>query len=81
MLGPVLGILAFAGGLFVPVDQMGSTFATLAKFSPTYGVGEIARYPLTHDGDLGIAAVNVLVWTAVFVVGAAMRYRKDTARV
>jgi ABC-2 type transport system permease protein len=81
VIGPVLGVLAFAGGLFVPIDQMGSTFATLAKFSPTYGVGEIARYPLTHDGDLAVAAVNVLVWTAVFVVGAATRYRRDTARV
>jgi hypothetical protein len=26
ILGPVLGILSLAGGLFVPVDQMGSVF-------------------------------------------------------
>jgi len=81
VLGPVLGVLAFAGGLFVPIDQMGSTFATLAKFSPTYGVGQIARYPLTHGGGLLAAVVNVAVWTAVFVAGAAWRYRRDTARV
>jgi ABC-2 type transport system permease protein len=81
VLGPVLGVLSFAGGLFVPVDQMGSTFATLAKFSPTYGVGQIARFPLTHDGGLLAAVANVTVWTAVFVAGAAWRYRRDTARV
>jgi ABC-2 type transport system permease protein len=81
VLGPVLGVLAFAGGLFEPVDQMGSTFATLAKFSPTYGVGQIARYPLTSGGGLLAAVVNVAAWTAVFVAGAAWRYRRDTARV
>jgi ABC-2 type transport system permease protein len=81
VLGPVLALLSFAGGLFVPLDQMSHTFAALAKFTPVYGVGVIARYPLTASGTLGIAIVNVLVWTAVFVVGAAWRFRRDTARV
>jgi ABC-2 type transport system permease protein len=81
ILGPVLAVLSFAGGLFVPVDQLGSTFATIAKFTPVYGVGEIARYPLTHDGNLWLAALNVVVWTAVFAAGAMWRFRRDTARV
>ncbi len=81
ILGPVLAILSFAGGLFVPVDQLGSTFATIAKFTPVYGVGEIARYPLTHDGNLWLAALNVVVWTSIFAVGAMWRFRRDTARV
>jgi ABC-2 type transport system permease protein len=70
ILGPVLAVLSFAGGLFVPVDQLGHIFATIAKFTPVYGVGEIARYPLTHDGNLWVAAVNVVAWTLVFSVGA-----------
>src|SRR6185436_7990097 len=57
ILGPVLAVLSFAGGLFVPVDLMGDTFATIAKFTPVYGVGEIARYPLTHHGNLWAAAL------------------------
>jgi ABC-2 type transport system permease protein len=81
ILGPVLGILGFAGGLFVPVDQFGSTFATLAKFTPVYGVGEIARYPLTHSDHLWQAILNVAIWTTVFAAGAIWRFRRDTARV
>jgi ABC-2 type transport system permease protein len=81
ILGPILAVLSFAGGLFVPVDQLGHTFATIAKFTPVYGVGEIARYPLTHDGNLWLAALNVVVWTSLFAAGAMWRFRRDTARV
>ncbi|GID28060.1 ABC transporter permease [Paractinoplanes brasiliensis] len=81
ILGPVLAVLSFAGGLFVPPDQLGHTFATIAAFTPVYGVGEIARYPLTHDGNLWTAVLNVIVWTAVFAAGAMWRFRRDTARV
>jgi ABC-2 type transport system permease protein len=81
ILGPALALLSFAGGLFVPVDQMGSTFATVARFTPVYGVGRIARYPLVHDGRISVAVLNTVVWTAVFAAGAAWRFRRDTARV
>jgi ABC-2 type transport system permease protein len=81
ILGPVLAVLSFAGGLFAPVDTFGHVFATIAKFTPVYGVGELARYPLTHDGNLWIAILNVVVWTAVFSAGAMWRFRRDTARV
>jgi ABC-2 type transport system permease protein len=81
IIGPVLGLLSFAGGLFVPVDQLGHTFATIATVTPVYGVGEIARYPLVHDGTLWVAAVNVAAWTAIFAAGAVWRFRRDAARV
>jgi ABC-2 type transport system permease protein len=81
ILGPALALLSFAGGLFVPLDQMGHTFASIAKFTPVYGVGVVARYPLTDSGTLWIAVANVAAWTLVFVVGAAWRFRRDTARV
>jgi ABC-2 type transport system permease protein len=81
ILGPVLAVLSFAGGLFVPVDDLGHTFATIAKFTPVYGVGELARYPLVHDGNLWLAALNVIAWTAIFSLGAMWRFRRDTARV
>jgi ABC-2 type transport system permease protein len=81
ILGPVLAVLSFAGGLFIPVDQLGHVFATIAKFTPVYGVGELARYPLTHDGNIWVAAINVVAWTLVFSVGAMWRFRRDTARV
>lgn len=81
ILGPVLGMLSLAGGLFVPVDQFGYVFAALAKLTPVYGVGALARYPLTHEGSLLAAAANVLAWTALFSAGAVWRFRRDTARV
>ena len=81
ILGPVLAVLSFAGGLFVPVDQLGHTFATIATLTPVYGVGAIARYPLTHDGNLWTAVLNVVVWTALFAAGAMWRFRRDTDRV
>ena len=81
ILGPILAVLSFAGGLFVPVDQLGHTFSVIAKFTPVYGVGEIARYPLAHDGDLWLAVLNVVVWTLLFAAGAMWRFRRDTARV
>jgi ABC-2 type transport system permease protein len=81
ILGPVLGLLSLAGGLFVPVDAMGPVFGTVARFTPVYGVGEIARYPLTHQATLAIAVVNLLAWTAVFCAGAVWRLSRDTARV
>lgn len=81
VLGPVLAVMSFAGGLFVPLDQMGSVFGTVAKFTPVYGVGVLARYPLGHDGSLAVAVANVVVWAVLFVAGAAWRFRADTARV
>jgi ABC-2 type transport system permease protein len=81
ILGPVLAVLSFAGGLFAPLDTFGHTFATIAKFTPVYGVGELARYPLTQDGNLWLAVLNVVAWTALFSLGAMWRFRRDTARV
>jgi ABC-2 type transport system permease protein len=79
ILGPVLALLAFAGGLFVPLGD--GLFADIAQFSPTYGLAEIVRAPLTGDAVPVLAVVNVLAWATVFVAGAAWRFRRDTARV
>lgn len=82
VLGPVLAVVAFAGGLFVPLADSG-WFPILARFTPLYGLATVARAPFTEpsSGTLAIAAVNLVVWAAVFVVGAAMLFRRDTRRV
>jgi ABC-2 type transport system permease protein len=80
ILGPVLSILSLAGGLFVPVDQMGTVFGAIAKFTPVYGVGQIARYPFVHQGSIGLALLNLVAWTTIFSLGAMWRFRRDTAR-
>jgi ABC-2 type transport system permease protein len=81
LLGPGLALLAFLGGLFTPLDQMGHTFQTIAKLTPMYGVSQLSHAPLTGDNPGLAAVVNVLVWLAVFAGGAAWRFRRDTARV
>jgi ABC-2 type transport system permease protein len=81
LLGPLLAVLAFLGGLFVPLDVLGATFRTLAQYTPAYGVGVLAHTPLTGDPVSVGAIVNVVVWTALFAGGAALRFRRDTARV
>jgi len=78
ILGPLLALLSFAGGLFVPLGD--GWWATVAQLFPTYGLAELVHAPL--GGDLGVAAVvNVVAWAAIFSFGAAWRFRKDTARV
>ena len=79
ILGPVLAVLAFAGGLFTPID--GGPFATIATFMPTYGLAELTRAPLVGAAPSVWAYVNVVVWGVVFAAGAAWRFRRDTARV
>jgi ABC-2 type transport system permease protein len=79
ILGPVLALLAFAGGLFVPLGD--GLFADIAKIVPTYGLAELVRAPLTGETPSVWAVVNVVGWAAVFIGGAAWRFRRDTARV
>jgi ABC-2 type transport system permease protein len=81
LLGAALAVLAFLGGLFVPLSQLGAFFRTLAEYTPAYGVGVLARTPLTGNPVSGGAIANVLAWTVLFTVGAALRFRRDTSRV
>ncbi|TGD13100.1 ABC transporter permease [Brevibacterium sp. S111] len=76
----VLGILSLIGGLFVPLEIWPDTLQTIARFTPAYGVGEIARAPLGGGYDHW-AIVSVLVWLAIFVAGSALALRRDTSRV
>jgi ABC-2 type transport system permease protein len=81
ILGPGLALLAFLGGLFVPLDQMSSTFRTIAHVTPMYGLNEVVHAPLSGQSPGWAAFANVTFWLVVFVGGAAWRFRRDTARV
>ena len=79
ILGPVLAVLSFAGGLFVPLGD--GVFATIGKVTPLYGLAELVRAPLVGDGVTLTSVANVVLWAAVFGAGAVWRFRHDTARV
>ncbi len=82
ILGPILGILAFLGGVFVPVNVLSGSLSTVAKFMPVYGVNQLAHAPLGHGSEFGWPAfANIVVWLAVFVIGSALLFRRDTKRV
>jgi ABC-2 type transport system permease protein len=80
ILGPGMALLSFLGGLFIPLNQYGDVVRHIAYWTPMYGVSEVARAPLTHELPW-YAVVNALAWLALFVLGAAWRMSKDTARV
>lgn len=81
ILGPILAGLAFLGGLFVPLTLLGSAVQNIAPYTPAYGVGSLARTPLAGGAPEWTAVLNVVVWTGLFVSGAAALFRRDTRRV
>lgn len=77
----IIVFFSFIGGLFYPVSMMPELLQQIAAWTPVYGIGEIARAPLTGEGfDLG-ALLNALGWLLVFGIGTALLFRRDTQRV
>ncbi|AOX45942.1 ABC transporter permease [Microbacterium sp. BH-3-3-3] len=76
----VVVLLSFLGGLFFPLSNMPDFLQVIGKLTPVYGIGELARSPLTGDAfDIG-ALINAVVWLAVFVTGTVAFFRRDTRR-
>ncbi|HEY4227879.1 MAG TPA: ABC transporter permease [Candidatus Limnocylindrales bacterium] len=80
IIGPLVGVLSLVGGLFVPLSFMPDLVQQVAPFTPTYGVVEIARFPLVGGSFDILWLVNVVGWTAAFGVLAALLFRRDTRR-
>ena len=79
-IGPLLALMSFFGGLFFPLDK-GSTLAHIAPYMPTYAIGYISRSPLEHSGLTVLHLADLLLWVAVFGIGTAILFRRDTQRV
>lgn len=80
-LGPILALLALFGGLFTPLDGLPQIVQDISRWTPVYGLGELARAPLTGAAFDWLAVANILMWLAIFSVGAALAFRRDTKRV
>jgi ABC-2 type transport system permease protein len=74
-------LLSFLGGLFYPISTMPDFMQVIAKFTPVYGISEIARAPLTGEGVDVLWFVNALLWLGIFLVGTTWAFRRDTKRV
>jgi ABC-2 type transport system permease protein len=81
LIGIILALLSFAGGLFIPVSQFAVAVQDVAKWTPLYGLNELVHAPLLGTGVDWTWVVNVLGWLIIFTAGAMWRFRKDTARV
>lgn len=81
ILGFALMLFAFGAGVFIPLSQFSHTLRTLAQFTPLYGLSQLVHYPLQGGTLRATWLINLIAWLAIFVAGAAWRFRRDTARV
>jgi hypothetical protein len=81
IIGLALTLCCFADGLFIPLSQFSPDLQTFAKFTPRYGLNQLVHYPLAGGTLEWGWILNLAVWLAIFVTGAARRLRRDTARV
>ena len=81
VIGFVLMLFSFGGGLFIPLSELSPALRTVAKFTPLYGLNQLVHFPLTGGDFAWSWGANVVVWLAVFVAGATWRFRRDTSRV
>jgi ABC-2 type transport system permease protein len=81
LLGLIIGLLSFAGGLFIPISQFAVGVQDVLKWSPLYGLNQLVHTPLLGNGVDWTWIVNVLGWLIIFSAGAMWRFRKDTGRV
>lgn len=73
--------LAFASGLFIPIEQMPDFVQRLGPFLPTYHYGQLAWDVVGHAAEpLGTAVMGLAVWGVVLFAMAARAYRLDEVR-
>ncbi|MCI1747209.1 MAG: ABC transporter permease [Acidipropionibacterium sp.] len=73
-------MLAFLSGMFIPIDPA-SVLGHIARFAPMWGIHQLALVPF-GTGGFGVGElINIVVWLAIFVGGAAWLMSRDTARV
>lgn len=80
-LGSMITVLsAFLSGMFIPLDVMGDFFASIAPYSPMYGVLRLSSAGLYGTSFELSSLVNAFVWTGIFALIAVWGMRKDTGR-
>lgn len=79
---------AFLGNLFTPLSGL---LLDISRFSPMYGIGAVARYPVTRGENYDMSGnlyteplwyglVNMVVWTIIFIVLAMVVAKKGRER-
>jgi len=81
ILGFVLTLCSFFGGLFIPINQFAPALRTVAAFTPLFGLNELVHHPLVGGAVNWTWVVNLLAWLVIFGGGAVLLFGRDTARV
>ena len=81
LIGLILALLSFIGGLFIPVSQYAHAVQEIAKWTPLYGLNQLVHAPMLNQGVHLAWVANAVIWLAIFVGGAVWRFRADTGRV
>lgn len=80
VLGIAMMLLAFGGGLFIPLNQYPHPLQSAAQFTPLYGLNQLVHAPALGGGIHLAWAANAAAWLGIFIACAIWRFRKDTAR-
>ncbi|HEY1920100.1 MAG TPA: ABC transporter permease [Streptosporangiaceae bacterium] len=81
LMGIVLVLLSFGGGLFIPLSQFPHTIGVIAEYTPLYGLNQLVHAPMLNTGVEPGWVANAVIWLIIFAGGAMLRFRRDTARV
>ena len=74
-------VAAFASGMFIPLNQMGEFFQTVAPWTPFYGLVQMVQLPLYGWSEFKWGWVGgYLAWSVVFIAIAVWAQRRDTGR-
>lgn len=80
VVGPLMSLFAFFGGVFIPLAGLGSFMQNAGCFTPMWGVREIMADTIGGNSVQGIAVANLAVWFALFAGIALWRYRTVAGR-
>ncbi|MBB5870933.1 ABC-2 type transport system permease protein [Allocatelliglobosispora scoriae] len=72
--------LAFAGGIFLPLDMMPSGLAAAARWMPSYRFAEFGWSVLDKQAPPMLGVAIVIGWTVVFALFASLTYRRSAAQ-
>ena len=80
VLGLIMSLFAFVGGLFIPISLLPGGVQAVAKWSPEYGLNQLVHAPMLGGGVQWTWVVNVVAWLVIFAGGAIWRFGRDTTR-
>jgi len=72
----VLLVLSLAGGLWFPIQLMPAAMQTIAKFLPSYWIGEFGRWPFLDDPFPWVGVLVLAGWALAGVGLGALGYRR-----